>query len=136
MHFWNRSEYWIRRGNAARAARSWNAAAGSHRKALKYQPELAPIWVQYGHALKESGNLGGAETAYRGIEELDAEPGWILVRDRCSVALIRRLISRQNADDLPHVTEFRLLLTSNMTCDPAVHRVEPAHAQCHECQRS
>ncbi len=35
-----------------------------------------------------------------GIEELDAEPGWILVRDRCSVALIRRLISRQNADDL------------------------------------
>src|SRR5262249_8684477 len=34
------------------------------------------------------------------IDELDAEPGWILVRDRCSVALIRRLISRQNADDL------------------------------------
>jgi hypothetical protein len=34
------------------------------------------------------------------ITELDAEPGWILVRDRCSVALIRRLTSRQNADDL------------------------------------
>jgi hypothetical protein len=35
-----------------------------------------------------------------GINELDAESGWVLVRDRCSVALIRRLISRQNADDL------------------------------------
>jgi hypothetical protein len=34
------------------------------------------------------------------INELDAEPGWTLVRDRCSVALIRRLISRQNAADL------------------------------------
>ena len=34
------------------------------------------------------------------IDDLDAEPGWILARDRCSVALIRRLISRQNADDL------------------------------------
>jgi hypothetical protein len=34
------------------------------------------------------------------IDVLDAEPGWILVRDRCSVALIRRLISRENADDL------------------------------------
>jgi 8-oxo-dGTP pyrophosphatase MutT (NUDIX family) len=35
-----------------------------------------------------------------GIDELDAEPGWSLVRDRCTVALIRRLISRENADDL------------------------------------
>ena len=34
------------------------------------------------------------------IDELDAEPGWILMRDRCSVALIRRLKSRKNADDL------------------------------------
>jgi hypothetical protein len=34
------------------------------------------------------------------IDELDAEPGWILVRDRCFVALIRQLISRQSADDL------------------------------------
>src|SRR5262249_21857030 len=35
-----------------------------------------------------------------GINEFDAEPGWTLVRDRCSVALIRQLISRQNADGL------------------------------------
>src|SRR5262249_18183459 len=41
------------------------------------------------------------ETGIR-IDELDAEPGWILVRDRCSMALIRRLISRENADHLRH----------------------------------
>jgi 8-oxo-dGTP pyrophosphatase MutT (NUDIX family) len=35
-----------------------------------------------------------------GIDELDAEPGWSLVRDRCSVALIKRLISPENAEDL------------------------------------
>ena len=34
------------------------------------------------------------------IDELDAEPGWILVRDRRYVALIRRLMSRENAHDL------------------------------------
>jgi 8-oxo-dGTP pyrophosphatase MutT (NUDIX family) len=34
------------------------------------------------------------------IDELDAEPGWVVVRDRCSLALIRRLTSRENADDL------------------------------------
>ena len=34
------------------------------------------------------------------INELDAEPGWILARDRCSLALIRRLISRDNAEEL------------------------------------
>ena len=34
------------------------------------------------------------------IDELDAEPGWTLVHDRCSVALIKRLTSRQNVDDL------------------------------------
>ena len=46
------------------------------------------------------------------IDELDAEPGWILVRDRSTVALIRRLVSRENADDLRrramrHITDER-----------------------------
>jgi 8-oxo-dGTP pyrophosphatase MutT (NUDIX family) len=46
------------------------------------------------------------------IDELDAEPGWVLVRDRCTVALIRRLVSRENADDLRrramrHITDER-----------------------------
>lgn len=44
---------------------SWYTAARCYRKALKHNPDLAPIWVQYGHALKESGSILEAEAAYR-----------------------------------------------------------------------
>ena len=55
--FWDRSEYWIRKGDSACATRSWGTAARCYRKALKHNPDVAPIWVQYGHALKESGRM-------------------------------------------------------------------------------
>jgi hypothetical protein len=32
--------------------------------------------------------------------ELDAEPGWTVVRDRCFLGLMKRLTARQNADEL------------------------------------
>jgi len=35
-----------------------------------------------------------------GIDELNVEPGWVLVRDRCYVALIRRLVSHESAENL------------------------------------
>lgn len=34
------------------------------------------------------------------IAELDAEPGWTVVRDRCFLGLMKRLEARQNADEL------------------------------------
>jgi glycosyltransferase involved in cell wall biosynthesis len=49
----------------ARDAGDWEAAARLYRKALARNPRNPPIWVQYGHALKESGRLGEAEAAYR-----------------------------------------------------------------------
>ncbi|AOY97558.1 hypothetical protein BKK79_37100 (plasmid) [Cupriavidus sp. USMAA2-4] len=52
-------------GDRARDARDWHAAAGHYRRALEAAPAMAAIWVQYGHALKESGELGGAREAYR-----------------------------------------------------------------------
>lgn len=64
MSFLDRSEYWTAKGDAARAARSWDNAARCYRKALKHNPDSAPIWVQYGHALKESGRMAEAESAY------------------------------------------------------------------------
>ena len=51
--------------DAARDARNWPNAAQFYRKALDIDGSLAPIWVQYGHALKESHNLTEAEAAYR-----------------------------------------------------------------------
>jgi GT2 family glycosyltransferase len=61
----------------ARDARRWELAAQFYRKALDRDPRNAPIWVQYGHALKESGELRvpdklvQAELAYRRALSLD-----------------------------------------------------------------
>ena len=41
----------------ARDARQWELAAQLYREALDRDPNNPPIWVQYGHALKESGEL-------------------------------------------------------------------------------
>lgn len=51
-------------GDGARDARDWATAADHYRQALDASPAMAPIWVQYGHALKESGRLDEARTAY------------------------------------------------------------------------
>jgi glycosyltransferase involved in cell wall biosynthesis len=75
---------WMRRKPAfvaladrARNARQWERAAELYRKALDQNPRLPGIWVQYGHALKESGKLrdpdklAQAETAYRRAISID-----------------------------------------------------------------
>jgi GT2 family glycosyltransferase len=61
----------------ARDARQWERAAQLYRKALDRDPINPPIWVQYGHALKEAGELRDpdklvqAEAAYRRALSLD-----------------------------------------------------------------
>ncbi len=55
---------WRRVGRASRA-RDWPRAARLYRKALWRVPDAPAIWVQYGHALKETGDVAGAEIAYR-----------------------------------------------------------------------
>ncbi|WP_165190190.1 glycosyltransferase family 4 protein [Caulobacter soli] len=51
--------------NGARDARDWATAAQAYGEALALAPELAHIWIQRGHALKELADHAGAETAYR-----------------------------------------------------------------------
>jgi glycosyltransferase involved in cell wall biosynthesis len=61
----------------ARDAGQWELAARLYREALDRNPRNPPIWVQYGHALKESGGLrdpdklAQAEIAYRRALSLD-----------------------------------------------------------------
>src|SRR6516164_750772 len=61
----------------ARDARQWERAAQLYRRALDRDPHNSPIGVQYGHALKESGELrdpdklAQAEIAYRRALSLD-----------------------------------------------------------------
>jgi tetratricopeptide (TPR) repeat protein len=62
----------ISRADRARDARDWMSAARYYREALDHRPDNPAIWVQYGHALKESGNVAEAENAYRKSLELDA----------------------------------------------------------------
>ena len=52
-------------GDSARDAGEWELAAGYYREALRAMPTACAIWVQYGHALKETGHVGAAEKAYR-----------------------------------------------------------------------
>lgn len=55
----------------ARDAGRWELAARYYRKALHRNPSNSPIWVQYGHALKEMGRLAEAEKAYREAIAID-----------------------------------------------------------------
>jgi lipopolysaccharide biosynthesis protein len=49
----------------ARDAGQWDVAVGYYREALRRKPRNPPIWVQYGHVLKQAGHLAQAEQAYR-----------------------------------------------------------------------
>lgn len=75
---------WIRRkrsaiflADRARDAGQWELAVQLYRQALRKNPRNPPIWVQCGHALKESGELRDpgklvqAEIAYRQAVSLD-----------------------------------------------------------------
>ncbi len=65
----------IARGDAANRLRDWTTAERAYAEALELDPELAHIWVQYGHALKELGRLSSAEKAYRRAVALRPETG-------------------------------------------------------------
>jgi tetratricopeptide (TPR) repeat protein len=51
--------------DGARDTGQWEIAVGYYRVALQRNPQNPPIWVQYGHVLKEAGHLAEAEKAYR-----------------------------------------------------------------------
>lgn len=55
----------ITKADLACAARDWIAAAHHYADALSRNSNRPEIWVQYGHALKESGRRLEAEAAYR-----------------------------------------------------------------------
>src|SRR5947209_4797537 len=63
----------LSQADRARDARNWSAAARYYREALDVDRSDPAIWVQYGHALKESGNLADAESAYRASLALNSD---------------------------------------------------------------
>ncbi len=63
----------IQQGDVANRQRDWPAAEAFYAAALRHDPSLAPIWVQYGHALKEQGRRAPAEMAYRRAIALEGD---------------------------------------------------------------
>ena len=59
--------------DSARDNGQWEVAARYYRRALDKNPRNPPIWVQYGHAMKEAGHVGEAEIAYRKAVELQPD---------------------------------------------------------------
>jgi glycosyltransferase involved in cell wall biosynthesis len=61
--------------DAARDARDWAQAKVHYAQALESAPGRADLWVQYGHALKESGGLTEAKAAYERALRIDEAVG-------------------------------------------------------------
>ncbi|MCE7027794.1 glycosyltransferase [Jiella avicenniae] len=55
----------VKAGDKANAERRWHDAQKAYGEALRRNPKLDSVWVQYGHALKEQGFASRAEDAYR-----------------------------------------------------------------------
>jgi glycosyltransferase involved in cell wall biosynthesis len=60
-----RARFLRRMADLRRDDKRWPEAAALYGEYLRLKPTDAAIWVQFGHALKESGRLGEAEEAYR-----------------------------------------------------------------------
>lgn len=63
----------VARADKCRDSRDWEGARKAYAEALDLDPKMQPIWVQLGHAAKESGDHLAADEAYRKAIELRPE---------------------------------------------------------------
>lgn len=65
---YGKADLLLRKADTARDNRNWQEAATWYQRYIRSKPDDAAIWIQLGHARKESGDLDGAESAYlRGL---------------------------------------------------------------------
>lgn len=97
-------------GDKHRDARKWDLAAAAYKKHLAAHPDDAGIWVQYGHALKETRHFDDAESAYLAATGLAEDPtdAWThlayLLKDRekypAALAAFREVADRSPSSDI------------------------------------
>jgi len=63
----------LKRADESRDDKLWTIAAEAYAAVVELAPELAPIWVQYGHMLKEAGKRELAQKAYEKALEIEPE---------------------------------------------------------------
>src|SRR5437588_473222 len=88
----------------ARDARQWDVAARYYRVALNRRPNNPPIWVQYGHVLKESGRLTEAENAYRSALAYD----WGVADTHLHLADVLRIQGKKDDAQASYLRAFSL----------------------------
>jgi lipopolysaccharide biosynthesis protein len=97
------------RGDEARDRRDWTVAAKNYRDHLEETPGDLPIWVQLGHALKESGKLTDALAAYYCALRLDPADADLLLNlghlykmtgdKTCALVFYKRSLERDGNPD-------------------------------------
>ena len=112
----------IMAGNAARSRRDWAASAAAYDAALKEAPGLAHIWVQFGHALKETGAAEKALRAYQRAVELrpaDSDAllhlghGFKMCGDMVNAARIYAQAVQADPTNLDAVTELHRIVAGS-----------------------
>jgi GT2 family glycosyltransferase len=115
----------------ARDAGQWETAARLYRTALDRNPRNPPIWVQYGHALKESAKPAEAEAAYRRAIAYDPR----IADSRLQLGHLLKLQGRKKEAAASYLSAFAL---DPSTPDPLLElgRLGWSEAQLYELERS
>lgn len=102
----------IAQADAMRDARHWADAADAYDAIVRRAPDRAALWVQLGHARKESGDLPAAEGAYR--HALDLAPD--VADSHLQLGHVLKLQGRRPAA----VTAYAQALRADRSCTPAL----------------
>jgi tetratricopeptide (TPR) repeat protein len=106
----------IRQANTARDNKAWPAAEAAYRSALARRPDMAHIWVQLGHALKEQGAIEKALAAYRKADAIQPARADTLHQ-------IGRMLHRLD-DDEAALTTYETALALDRTLGDAAHEAQ------------
>jgi GT2 family glycosyltransferase/tetratricopeptide (TPR) repeat protein len=102
----------LAQADTLRDARRWPEAATAYQAVLNRAPQRAAIWVQLGHALKESANLAAAEGAYR--QSLALAPD--IADTHLQLGHVLKLQGHRPAA----VTAYAAALKADRSCTPAI----------------